>query len=467
MYSDHLHKFNQILPSSNILTDPDITSSFCTDHRNRYHGEAFAVLQPDNVDAIQKIMRYCHQHHIPVTPQGGNTGLCGGATPHSSISKQGIILSLSKLNRLRNLSYDDNTITVEAGMILADLQTEARNAGLYFPLSLASEGSCQIGGNIACNAGGVNVVRYGTTRDLVIGLEYVLPTGELISHLQPLHKNTSGYEMRQIIIGSEGTLAIITAATLKLFAQPLSILTAWIGIDTIQTAIDLLQRLRNQFSDRISSFELISSQALKLSSSYSQLQPPTEAAWHILLELTDSIPNQNLTDPLISVLEQGNWLNTVIAQSEIERNQLWKLRENISEAQRHLGASIKHDIALPIEYIADFVEHSQQQLQQAFPHAQTILFGHLGDGSLHYNVFLGDTLNNDVYQHEDNINKIVYECVIKHHGTVAAEHGIGQLKTQWIPQIRTQSEINWMRIQKQTLDPHNILNMGKVLPPLP
>lgn len=467
MYSDHLQHFNQILNQHEILTDADITAPYCIDQRNRYHGEVFAVLLPNSVTAIQNIMRYCHQHQIPVTPQGGNTGLCGGATPHASINKQGIILSLSKLNRLRNLSYEDNTITVEAGMILANLQAAAREAGRYFPLSLASEGSCQIGGNIACNAGGLNVVRYGTTRDLVLGLEYVLATGELVSHLQPLHKNTSGYEMQQQIIGSEGTLAIITAATLKLFSPPLSILTAWVGIENIQTAIKLLQALKNHFGDRISSFELISAQALNLSASYSHLQIPTQAAWHILLELTDSMPDQNLTDPFISILEQGNWLNTIIAQSATERGHLWTLRENISEAQRHLGASIKHDIAVPIEQVADFVEHSQQQLTQAFPQAQTILFGHLGDGSLHYNVFIADVLNNDVYRYEDGINKIVYESVLNYHGTIAAEHGIGQLKNQWIPRIRTQAEINWMRMQKQVLDPHNILNAGKVLPPQP
>lgn len=464
MNSQHLQQLKQIIQPNEIITDPDITKAYCTDQRGRYHGEVFAVVQPNTVISIQNIMRYCHEHRIPVTPQGGNTGLCGGATPHISVDNQGIILSLAKLNRLRALSYEDNTITVEAGMVLADLQAAAERAGRYFPLSLASEGSCQIGGNIACNAGGLNVVRYGTTRNLVLGLEYVLANGEMVSHLTPLHKNTSGYEMYQQIIGSEGTLAIITAATLKLFAPPLSTLTAWVGVENIQSAIQLLGALKNHFAERISSFELISAQALSLSATYSHLQTPTESDWHILLELTDSIPEQNLIDPFISVLEQGNWINTVIAQSETDRSHLWTLRENISEAQRHLGASIKHDIAVPIEKIAEFIEDCEQQLHQAFPQSQTMLFGHLGDGSLHYNVFISNILNNEVYQHEESINKIVYESVLKYQGTIAAEHGIGQLKNQWLTRIRTQTEMNWMRAQKQQLDPHGILNVGKVLP---
>nr|WP_303831982.1 FAD-binding oxidoreductase [Snodgrassella alvi] len=460
----HLARFQQILTPDEILTDNQLIEPFCTDKRGRYHGQAFAVLQPHTVSAVEEIMRYCHQQHIPVTPQGGNTGLCGGATPHASVAGKGIILSLSKLNRMRKLNLADNTITVEAGMILAEVQKIAQTANRYFPLSLASEGSCQIGGNIACNAGGLNVVRYGTMRDLVLGLEYVLSDGELVSHLYPLHKNTSGYEMRQQIIGSEGTLAIITAATLKLFAPPQSVLTAWIGVDNIHAATSLLAALKNHFAERLSSFELISQAALNLSASYSQLREPTHASWHILVELSDSLPAQNLTDPLISVLEQGNWLNTVIAQSETERQHLWSLRENISAAQRSLGASIKHDIVVPIEHVADFVENCQQQLIKTFPQTKTILFGHLGDGSLHYNVFIADIMNNDVYQYEENINKVVYEQVLNYHGSIAAEHGIGQLKNQWLPRVRSNAEIKWMQAQKHNLDPEGILNPGKVLP---
>jgi FAD/FMN-containing dehydrogenase len=461
----HLARLRQILTPYEILTDNELIAPFCTDQRKRYHGQVFAVLQPHSVSGVQNILRYCQQQRIPVTPQGGNTGLCGGATPHASIAGKGIILSLSKLNRMRQLNLADNTITVEAGMILAEVQAAARQANRYFPLSLASEGSCQIGGNIACNAGGLNVVRYGTMRDLVLGLEYVLADGELVSHLYPLHKNTSGYEMHQQIIGSEGTLAIITAATLKLFAPPQSILTAWVGVENIHAATSLLSALKNHFAERLSSYELISQAALSLSASYSQLREPTSANWHILLELSDSLPTQDLTEPLISVLEQGNWLNTVIAQSENERQHLWTLRENISAAQRNLGASIKHDIVVPIEHVADFIENCQQQLSNTFPQTQTILFGHLGDGSLHYNVFINNILNNEIYHYENRINQLVYEQVLHYHGSIAAEHGIGQLKNQWLPRVRSNAEIRWMWAQKQNLDPQGILNPGKVLPP--
>ncbi|MGL4386123.1 MAG: FAD-binding oxidoreductase [Snodgrassella alvi] len=465
--TSHLAHLSQLLSAREIITDSSLIEPYCTDQRGRYHGQVFAVLQPHSVSAVQSILRYCQQQQIPITPQGGNTGLCGAATPHSCTAGKGIILSLSKLNRVRKLSLADNTITVEAGMILADVQAVAKQANRYFPLSLASEGSCQIGGNIACNAGGLNVVRYGTMRDLVLGLEYVLPDGQLVSHLNPLHKNTSGYEMSQQIIGSEGTLAIITAATLKLFAPPQSILTAWVGLENIQAATNLLSALKNHFAERLSSFELISQAALNLSARYSQLQEPVNAKWHILFELTDSLPTQDLTEPLINVLEQGNWLNAIIADSETKRQHLWTLRENISAAQRSLGASIKHDIVVPIEKVADFIESCQQHLLTAFPQTKTILFGHLGDGSLHYNVFIADIRSNDVYHYEKEINQVVYEQVLQHQGSIAAEHGIGQLKNQWLSQVRTPAEINWMWAQKHYFDPKNILNPGKVLPPQP
>lgn len=459
----HIQAFKNLLSPDQVLTDTPSITPFCIDQRNRFRGQAFAVLQPDSVSAIQAIMGYCQLHRIAVTPQGGNTGLCGGATPHYSVAGQGIILSLNKLNKIRDINLADNTITVDAGMILADVQAAATEVNRYFPLSLASEGSCQIGGNIACNAGGLNVIRYGTMRQLVSGLEYVLASGELISHLQPLHKNTTGYELDQQIIGSEGTLAIITGATLKLFAPPQSTLTAWIGLESIQSAIDLLSILKNQFAERISSFELISDYALQLSAQFSRQIMPTQDKWHVLLELTDSISNQELTEPLYTLLAQNNWLNTVVAQSEAERQQLWTLRENISAAQRQLGSSIKHDIAMPIAYIADFVHATETELIAAFPAAKIVLFGHLGDGSLHYNVFIEGILDNEVYQYETAINQLVYHQVLKHKGTIAAEHGIGQLKTHWLSNIHSQTEINWMRTQKNLLDPEGILNIGKIL----
>ncbi|MDF7676307.1 FAD-binding oxidoreductase [Neisseriaceae bacterium ESL0693] len=460
----HIRAFSQILSPNEIITAASDIAPFCLDQRKRYQGAAFAVLQPQSVAAVQAIMRYCHQHQIAVTPQGGNTSLCGGATPHAITKDQGIIVSLSRLNQMRHINLADNTITVDAGMILADVQQAAQRVNRYFPLSLASEGSCQIGGNIACNAGGLNVVRYGPMRQLVAGLEYVLANGELVSHLSPLHKNTTGYELYQQIIGSEGTLAIITGATLKLFAPPQSVLTAWLGLNEPATAIEALSVLKNHFGERLTSFELISDDALKLSARYSQQTLPTQAAWHVLLELTDSMSKVDLSESLYALLDQHQWLNTVIAQSETDRQHLWTLRENISAAQRQLGASIKHDIAMPITHIADFLAVTEQQLTAAFPEARLVVFGHLGDGSLHYNVFMGSVLSNDVYQYEAAINQLVYQQVLNHQGTIAAEHGIGQLKTHWLPLLRSKAELQWMQQQKQQLDPKGILNIGKVLP---
>ena len=433
--------------------------SLLLDQRKRYTGVADIVVQPDSVASVQKIMAFCFEHKIAVTPQGGNTGLCGAAVPDG-----GVLLNLSKLDRIRSLSLADNAMTVDAGAVLQTVQQAAAEAGRLFPLSLASEGSCQIGGNIACNAGGLNVLRYGTMRDLVIGLEVVLPNGELVSHLQPLHKNTTGYDLRHLFIGSEGTLGIITGATLKLFAQPQTVETAWVGVERIERAVELLTLMQGRFAERLCSFELVSSFALDLSSAFSEIGKPVDAAWHVLLELTDSVKRDDLGDLLAEFLFERGFENTVLARSQAERQSLWTLRENISASQRNLGASIKHDIAVPIARVAEFVARTEPALQEAFPDIQVVVFGHLGDGSLHYNTFLPQVLSNDVYQYENEVNTIVYENVLLCEGTIAAEHGIGQVKNQWLPRVRTEAEIALMRAIKAQLDPDNLLNANKLLP---
>ncbi len=464
MPATHLHALRQWLPEHEIITDADAMAPFCLDQRRRYRGGAWAVLQPSSVAAVQAVLRYCHQQEIAVTPQGGNTGLCGGATPHAALAGQGFILSLSRLNRLRSLSLADNSITVDAGMVLFEVQQAAARAGRFFPLSLASEGSCQIGGNIACNAGGLNVVRYGTARDLVLGLEVVLADGTLVSQLQPLHKNTTGLELKQQIIGSEGTLGVITGACLKLFAPPQTTLTGWAGVDDIGQAVALLAALQGGFAERLSSFELIGSEALALSAAHSGLAAPLAAAWHVLFELTDSVAGCDLLTPLAAVLEQGGWQQVAVAQSDSERAKMWTLRENISAAQRAWGTSIKHDVALPVSAVAGWVACCAHALRQRFADAQIVVFGHLGDGSLHYNVFLPQEAGDGVYAHEAEVNAVVYETVLAMGGTIAAEHGIGQLKTDWLPRVRSSAEIAWMRANKQALDPKGILNPGKLLP---
>ena len=449
-------RFLEFLSPAEIL---EATPALLNDQRRRFVSEPDIILQPHSIENVQEIMRFCFKHRIPVTPQGGNTGLCGAA-----VASGGVLLNLSKINRIREINLADNSITVEAGVILQNVQKAAAEAGRLFPLSLASEGSCEIGGNIACNAGGLNVLRYGSMRDLVLGLEVVLPNGELVSHLQPLHKNTTGYDLRHLFIGSEGTLGIITAATLKLFARPQTIATAWVGLDDIESAVQLLTAVQGHFAERLTSFELISRYALALSSEFSHLKQPTDANWHVLLELTDSVPDAALDEKLAEFLYQNGQENSIIAQSEQERLDLWTLRENISASQRKLGTSIKHDIAVPIAQVAAFVRQCAPALETRFPGIQIVCFGHLGDGSLHYNTFLPDVLSNEAYRYEDAVNTIVYEHILACHGTIAAEHGIGTIKKHWLPSVRTPSEIALMRAIKAQLDPHGIMNPGKLLP---
>ncbi|EIC13100.1 FAD-binding oxidoreductase [Kingella kingae] len=438
---------------------PSDTAPFLLDQRKRYTSTDCLVVQPNSVQSVQKIVRFCAARGITITPQGGNTGLVGG-----SVAQGGVLLNLSKLNRIRHVNLADNTITVDAGCILHNVQAAAAEANRFFPLSLASEGSCQIGGNIACNAGGLNVLRYGTMRDLVVGLEVVLPNGELLSHLNPLHKNTTAYELKHLFIGSEGTLGIITGATLKLFAPPQSTETAWVGIDSIQSAVQLLSLVKNQFTERLCSFEFVSQFALNLSAQHSHIAPPVQAAWHVLIELTDSLARDDLGDLLADFLYTNGYENSVLAQSEQECQDLWTLRENISASQRALGASIKHDIAMPIVAVADFVEQCGAELIQHYPDMDIVVFGHLGDGSLHYNTFLPNVLSNDVYQHEDTINQIVYRHTLQQNGTIAAEHGIGSLKRHWLPSVRSPAEIALMKAIKAQLDPQQLFNPHKLLP---
>lgn len=456
MSADLTAAFQSFLDACEIL---EPTPSLIIDQRRRFTSTPDIILQPNSVQSVQNILRFCHENRITVTPQGGNTGLCGAA-----VARQGVLLNLSRLNKLREINLADNSMTVEAGMILQHAQEAAAHAGRLFPLSLASEGSCQIGGNIACNAGGLNVLRYGAMRDLVLGLEIVLPNGELVSHLQPLHKNTTGYDLRHLFIGSEGTLGVITAATLKLFARPQAAATAWIGLSSIDEAVQLLTQIQGRFAERLCSFELISRFALDLSSEFSRLTKPVDAEWHILMELADSLPDTDLAAQLAEYLYTQGYGNSVLAQSGQERREMWTLRENISASQRNLGTSIKHDIAAPIARVAGFVSECAAALTARFADIQIVCFGHLGDGSLHYNTFLPGIMGNEVYEYEDTINTIVYEHILKHQGTIAAEHGIGEIKNHWLPHVRDAAEIALMRAVKAQLDPHNIMNPGKILP---
>ncbi|MBQ9619843.1 MAG: FAD-binding oxidoreductase [Neisseriaceae bacterium] len=452
--------FADCLSADEILTDNHRIHHLLTDQRGRYHGSADVVLQPENVSSVQKILKICSEHHISVTPQGGNTSLCGAATP-----EKGVLLLLHRLNRIREINATDATITVEAGAILADVQQAAKRAGWFFPLSLASEGSCQIGGNLACNAGGLNVVRYGTASALTLGLEVVLPDGSLISHLSPLHKNTTGLNLLPLFIGSEGTLGVITAATLKLFRlHENTTATLWVNVAHLHQCLDLLRLMRQLCGEKIKTFELISENALSLVMRDLKTQSPTGdvSGWHILCEWEETSAEE--IQQIAQCLLENGYNNTLLAQNQQQRQQWWRLREHISQAQKKRGFSIKHDIALPINRLVDFIESNIPKIQHHFPQAEVILFGHLGDGSLHYNVFLPDHLDQSVYQFEQEINELVYASVLDHQGTIAAEHGIGVLKRAYLTQMKTPAELALMQAIKRQLDPKNIMNPNKVYP---
>ena len=450
--------FSNYLSSDEIIDDATKIDSLLRDKRGRFYGRADIVLQPSSVESVKTIVKLCNQYAISITPQGGNTGLCGGAVPDG-----GVLLSMSRLNRIIKISPDDNSITVEAGATLYQVQQAALAVDRFFPLSLASEGSCQIGGNIACNAGGINVLRYGTMRALVLGLEVVLPDGSVVSHLSPLYKNTTGLDIQQLFIGSEGTLGVITAATLKLFNQPLETQTLWAACNNIEQCIELFHFLQKQSSGSLKSFELIGKNALLISLNDLQQKSPIEDYennWHILCELEKYISIDSLPESLY----KNGFRNIVFAQNDTQSKQWWRLRENISEAQKRYGVSIKHDIALPIGNLSDFISENSRHLQDLYPEIQLVVFGHLGDGSLHYNVFLQDMLDDRVYQHEDAINQLVYQDVFVHQGTCAAEHGIGLLKRNWLGNMKTSQELSLMCAIKQQLDPKNIMNPNKVYP---
>ncbi|MDO5686481.1 MAG: FAD-binding oxidoreductase [Neisseria sp.] len=457
-----LHRLflSQLAPDE-ILNDAAAIEPLLWDDRGRFYGAADIVLQPRAVASVQKILRLCHENRIAVTPQGGNTGLCGAATPAG-----GVLLLLHRLNHIGAVNHADRCITVGAGAVLQQVQAAVRAENVFFPLSLASEGSCQIGGNLACNAGGINVLRYGTARDLVLGLEVVLPDGSLISQLAPLHKNTTGLDIKQLFIGSEGTLGIITAATLKLFPAPHDTATLWANCTDIAACVRLLNVLRRHCGDRVKSFEMISAAALSVSLNDLQQTPPAGevGAWQVLCDLENEAGCPPWQERLPEILLEHGFDDVLLAQNDSQRARWWQLREHIAAAQKRRGVSLKHDIAMPIATVADFVTACGQAVQAAFPHAEIVLFGHLGDGSLHYNVFLPDLPDKRAYAHEDALNQIVYRHVLEHRGTIAAEHGIGVMKREWLQHVRTPAEIAIMRALKNHLDPHHIMNPGKVLP---
>mgnify|MGYP000034004502 FL=1 len=456
---------------AHVLTEGDL-SAWEQDWRRRVHGKALAVVRPATTQEVAAVVKACAAAGAPIVPQGGNTGLSVGSTPDTSGRE--VVLSLTRMNAVRALDPDNLTLTVEAGCILQNVQEAAEKAGLLFPLSLASEGSCTIGGNLAANAGGTQVVRYGNSRELCLGLEVVNAQGEVWSGLSGLRKDNTGYDLRNLLIGSEGTLGIITAATLKLYPRPAAQLTAWAAVPSMEQAVRLLALAHQHLGAGLTGFEVMGRFALQLVDKHMpQLRVPfidqPDIPWAVLLENSDSESEQHARERFEALLEtafeQGCVQDAVVAESITQAQQLWHIRENIPLAQAEEGLNIKHDISVPISRIPAFVEHADALLQREIPGVRLVNFGHLGDGNLHYNVQApeGGDAKAFLREQENHVNHLVYEAVAEYGGSFSAEHGVGALKTDKLERYQSPVALSMMRAIKQALDPQNLMNPGRVL----
>ncbi|GAB1459825.1 FAD-binding oxidoreductase [Thauera sp.] len=468
--SDELNaRLRAIVGAAHVLETEADMAPFLSDWRGRYHGRARAVVRPRDTAEVAAVVAACAQVGVAMVPQGGNTGLCGGATPLADGAA--VVISLARMNRVRALDPDNDTLTVEAGCTLAAVQEAAQAAGRLFPLSLASEGSCRIGGNLSTNAGGVQVLRYGNTRDLVLGLEVVLPDGRVWDGLRGLRKDNTGYDLKQLFIGAEGTLGIVTAAVLKLFPAIRSRATAWVAVPDPRAAVRLLGMLRAACGDRVSAFEIVGRTALGLVLRHipGARDPLAGApAWTVLVELSDPAVDAPLDDQLQAVLgeafAQGLAGDVAVAASGAQAQALWALREDISEAQRIEGVSIKHDVSVPVSRIPDFLERASEALAARWPDVRVVAFGHIGDGNLHYNLSKSVADDNAAFvARTPEVNRIVHDLVCELGGSISAEHGLGQLKREEVLRYKPALEMELMRRVKQAFDPAGLMNPGKVL----
>jgi FAD/FMN-containing dehydrogenase len=452
----------------NVLVEGDL-SAWELDWRKRYRGRALAVVRPASTLEVGAVVKACAAHGAAIVPQGGNTGLVGGSVPDASGTQ--VVLSLARMNRVRAIDAANSTMTVDAGCVLQSLQDAAAAQGLLLPLSLAAEGSCMIGGNLATNAGGTQVLRYGNARELCLGLEVVTAAGEVWDGLSGLRKDNTGYDLRDLFIGSEGTLGIITGATLKLYPQPAAVMTALAVVPTLEAAVELLQRAQARLSAGLTGFEVMGRLALDLvRKHFPQLPKPVPPApWTVLLEQSDTEGEAHaraLFESLLeSALEDGLVEDAAVAESIEQSNAMWHLRESIPLAQAEEGLNIKHDISLPVSRIAAFVASTDAALQSAIPGVRLVDFGHLGDGNLHYNVQApeGAAAGDFLRDNEPRVNAIVYDAVMSHGGSISAEHGIGTLKREELAQRKSPVALELMRAIKRALDPDNRMNPGRVL----
>lgn len=464
-----LQRLQAIVGDKGWVTSGDEVAPFLAEPRGRYHGRTPIVLKPKTTDEVAAIVTVAAVENLPLVPQGGNTGLVGGQVPAESGDE--IIVSLSRMNLVRAFDPENNTITAEAGCVLQDVRQATEDADRLFPLSLASEGSCQIGGNLSTNAGGNAVLRYGSMRDLVLGLEVVLPSGEVWSGLKGLRKDNTGYDLKQLFIGAEGTLGIITAAVLKVFPRPRAVETSLAAVPSPQAAVELLSLARALSGDQVSAFELIPRIGMEFVVRHMPpLSDPIDRPhpWYVLIELSSGGGPEALKPVIEEILSTGveNDLvsDAVVASSQAQAKDLWALRERMSEVQKLEGGSIKHDVSVPVSAIPVFLDKAIAAVTAAIPGIRPVPFGHIGDGNIHFNLSQPTGMEKQAFLDEwERMNRIVHDLVHELDGSISAEHGIGRIKRGELARYKSPVELEMMRAIKRTIDPKGIMNPGRIL----
>jgi FAD/FMN-containing dehydrogenase len=466
---DLLNTLRQLLGDAHVLTSGDL-SAYEQDWRKRTRGHALAVVRPGSTQQVAEVVKACAKAHVSIVPQGGNTGLVVGSIPDDTGTQ--VLLSLQRMHAIRAVDADNLTITAEAGCVLQNLQQAAEHAGFFFPLSLGAEGSCTLGGNLATNAGGTQVVRYGNARELCLGLEVVTAQGDVMHSLSGLRKDNTGYDLRHLMIGSEGTLGIITAATMKLYPMPAARLTAWAAVPSVAHAVKLLGLAHQHLGAGVTGFEMMGQFALRLvDKHYPQLRVPLwqDTPYCVLLENSDSESEaharQRFEHLLELALEDGCVSDAVVAENLSQARNLWHIRESITLAQAEEGLNIKHDISVPISSIPRFVEETDALLTREISGVRLVNFGHLGDGNLHYNVQAPEGCDTQAFlrDHEDHVNALVYQSVKRFKGSISAEHGVGSMKVNSLPDYKDPVALALMQRIKRALDPQGLLNPGRVV----